>query len=86
MVRFMSNNGGHLTVQYNLRWSKEFRDKIAKFAKENNRSMNQEILLRLEESFKNSEKDSRYIDSKINIDEMKVLLQDLVNQMKNKEV
>ncbi len=47
----MSNNGGHLTVQYNLRWSEELRDKIADAAKENTRSMNQEIIARLEESF-----------------------------------
>lgn len=47
----MSNNGGNLTVQYNLRWSEEMRDKIAIAAKENTRSMNQEIVARLEESF-----------------------------------
>ncbi|MDT1823331.1 Arc family DNA-binding protein, partial [Acinetobacter baumannii] len=37
----MSKNGGHLTVQYNLRWSEELRDKIADEAKKNTRSMNQ---------------------------------------------
>jgi hypothetical protein len=47
----MSNNGGNLTVQYNLRWSEEMRDKIAAAAKENTRSMNQEIIARLEHSF-----------------------------------
>ena len=47
----MSNNGGHLTIQYNLRWSEELRDKIAAAAKENTRSMNQEIIDRLEKSF-----------------------------------
>ena len=47
----MSNNGGHLTVQYNLRWSEELRDKIAEEAKKNTRSMNQEIIARLEQSF-----------------------------------
>ncbi|WP_075175652.1 Arc family DNA-binding protein [Acinetobacter indicus] len=47
----MSNSGGNLTVQYNLRWSEEMRDKIAAAAKENTRSMNQEIVARLEESF-----------------------------------
>lgn len=50
----MSNNGGHLTVQYNLRWSEEMRDKIAEAAKQNTRSMNQEIIARLEESFEKS--------------------------------
>ena len=47
----MSNNGGHNTIQYNLRWSEEMRDKIAAAAKENTRSMNQEIIARLEQSF-----------------------------------
>ncbi|MCH7304784.1 Arc family DNA-binding protein [Acinetobacter sp. NIPH 1869] len=46
----MSNNGGHLTVQYNLRWSEELRDRIAEEAKKNTRSMNQEIVARLEQS------------------------------------
>ncbi len=47
----MSKNGGNLTIQYNLRWSEEMRDKIAEAAKENTRSMNQEIIARLEQSF-----------------------------------
>ncbi|QDJ92687.1 Arc family DNA-binding protein [Acinetobacter haemolyticus] len=47
----MSNKGGNLTVQYNLRWSEELRDKIAEEAKKNTRSMNQEIIARLEQSF-----------------------------------
>lgn len=51
----MSKSGGNLTVQYNLRWTEELRDKIAEAAKVNTRSMNQEIVARLEESFeKNS--------------------------------
>ncbi|ENL8529739.1 Arc family DNA-binding protein [Acinetobacter baumannii] len=48
----MSKNGGHLTVQYNLRWSEELRDKIADEANKNTRSMNQEIIARLEHSFR----------------------------------
>ena len=47
----MSKSGGNLTVQYNLRWTEELRDKIAEAAKENTRSMNQEIVARLEQSF-----------------------------------
>lgn len=50
----MSNSGGNLTVQYNLRWSEDLRDKIAAAAKENTRSMNQEVVARLEESFNES--------------------------------
>ena len=49
----MSNNSGHNTIQYNLRWSEEMRDKIAAAAKENTRSMNQEVIARLEKSFEN---------------------------------
>ncbi|MCF9034198.1 Arc family DNA-binding protein [Acinetobacter nectaris] len=47
----MANNGGNLTVQYNLRWTEELREKITKEAKRNTRSMNQEIIARLEQSF-----------------------------------
>lgn len=54
----MSNNGGNLTVQYNLRWSEEMRDKIAAAAKENTRSMNQEIIARLEHSFVSDSEDT----------------------------
>lgn len=58
----MSNSGGNLTVQYNLRWTEEMRDKIAAAAKENTRSMNQEIVARLEESFTPSlEKETMHI-------------------------
>lgn len=57
----MSNNGGHNTIQYNLRWSEEMRDKIAAAAKENTRSMNQEIIARLEQSFENTQ--SSYIEA-----------------------
>ncbi|WP_418655376.1 Arc family DNA-binding protein [Acinetobacter higginsii] len=47
----MSKNGGHLTIQYNLRWSEELRDKVAASAKAYNRSMNADIVARLERSF-----------------------------------
>lgn len=53
----MSNSGGNLTVQYNLRWTEEMRDKIAASAKENTRSMNQEIIARLEQSFEQNQND-----------------------------
>lgn len=48
---FMSNNGGNLTIQYNLRWSEELKNKIAESAKAHNRSMNADIVARLEKSF-----------------------------------
>ena len=37
--------------QYKLRWNEELRDKVMVSAKENNRSINQEIISRLEQSF-----------------------------------
>lgn len=43
--------GKHLGVAYNLRLPQELKDKIAESAKELNRSMNADIVARLEESF-----------------------------------
>ena len=37
--------------QYKLRWSEDLRQKIAQSAKEHNRSMNADIVARLEQSF-----------------------------------
>ena len=51
----MSKSSGHLTTQYNLRWSEELKEKIAQSAKEHNRSMNADIVARLEESFNRQE-------------------------------
>ena len=41
--------------QYKLRWSEDLRQKIAQSAKEHNRSMNADIVARLEDSFKESD-------------------------------
>lgn len=49
----MSKNSGHLTTQYNLRWSDDLKEKVAQSAKEHNRSMNADIVARLEKSFEN---------------------------------
>ena len=43
--------GKHLGVAYNLRLPPELKDKIAASAKELNRSMNADIVARLEQSF-----------------------------------
>lgn len=45
----MSNK--HLNAQYNLRWPDELKEKISQSAKEHNRSMNADIVARLEDSF-----------------------------------
>lgn len=41
----------HLGVEYKVRMPQELKDKIAESAKELNRSMNADIVARLEESF-----------------------------------
>lgn len=43
--------GKHLGVAYNLRLPPELKDKISESAKELNRSMNADIVARLEQSF-----------------------------------
>lgn len=45
----MSNK--HLNAQYNLRWPDELKEKVARSAKAYNRSMNADIVARLEQSF-----------------------------------
>ena len=41
----------HLNAQYNLRLPDDLKEKVAQSAKEHNRSMNADIVARLEESF-----------------------------------
>lgn len=52
----MSNK--HLNAQYNLRWPDELKEKISQSAKEHNRSMNADIVARLEESFSSQDNES----------------------------
>lgn len=47
----------HTTVQYQLRLPEELRDKIKESAKNHNRSMNADIVARLEDSFDTSGRD-----------------------------
>ncbi len=49
VVRLMGS--GHLNAQYNLRWPEGLKEKVAQSAKEHNRSMNADIVARLEQSF-----------------------------------
>jgi hypothetical protein len=44
-------SSGHLNAQYNLRWPEGLKEKVAQSAKEHNRSMNADIVARLEQSF-----------------------------------
>lgn len=45
------SSSGHLNAQYNLRLPDELKQKFAHSSKELNRSMNADIVARLEESF-----------------------------------
>ena len=71
----MSKSGGNLTVQYNLRWTEELRDKITEAAKENTRSMNQEIVARLEQSF-----------NKVNTHETEMYLMNVMVKEQQKQI
>ena len=44
-------NDRHKTVQYQLRMPSELREKVRVSAEKNDRSMNSELVLRLEQSF-----------------------------------
>lgn len=61
----MNNNGGHLTIQYNLRWSEELKNKIAESAKAHNRSMNADIVARLEKSFEDEQSKNENLEESI---------------------
>lgn len=86
----MSKNGGHLTIQYNLRWSEELKEKISQSAKEHNRSMNADIVARLEKSFEPELKFTEtiefelmkrsYLDQAKQIKELKEMLEKLLNK------
>lgn len=52
----------HLNAQYNLRWPDELKEKIAQSAKEHNRSMNADIVARLENSFESNKFDPVFDD------------------------
>jgi hypothetical protein len=43
--------------QYKLRWPEDLRDDVMNAAKQNNRSINQEIIVRLEQSFSQNQND-----------------------------
>ncbi|MDM1272589.1 Arc family DNA-binding protein [Acinetobacter indicus] len=61
--------GKHLGVAYNLRLPPELKDKIAASAKELNRSMNADIVARLEQSFEKN------VSSDHEINDLRELLQ-----------
>lgn len=52
ILRYMVMSENQRDPQYKLRWPEDLRQKVAQSAKEHNRSMNADIVARLEESFK----------------------------------
>ncbi|MHA3052578.1 Arc family DNA-binding protein [Acinetobacter sp. ANC 4640] len=57
--------GKHLGVAYNLRLPQELKDKIAESAKELNRSMNADIVARLEDSFETTYLAIKHVETDI---------------------
>lgn len=95
----MSKSSGHLTTQYNLRWSEELKEKIAQSAKEHNRSMNADIVARLEESFERKSYDRDFFEKNLhmflatycaglesNYDEAISQIEDSLSKTKNPEM
>ena len=74
----------HLNAQYNLRWPDELKEKIAQSAKEHNRSMNADIVARLEQSFEKddaAEFDKEFVLQVIKSQESTIT--DLTDQIKH---
>lgn len=81
-------SSGHLHPQYNLRWPEELRQKVAQSAKDHNRSMNADIVARLEESFEKediAEFDKGFVlqvieNQQNQIDQLQKMVKDLMNR------
>ena len=78
-------SSGHLHPQYNLRWPEELRQKVAQSAKEHNRSMNADIVARLEQSFNkgNAHETEMYLMNVMVKEQQKQIdqLQEMVKQL-----
>ncbi|OTG70558.1 transcriptional regulator [Acinetobacter sp. ANC 4218] len=69
-------------VTLKVRVNSEFREKIVATAKENNRSMNAEIVARLEKSFEDEKPPTQYVDiSKA----LGMIFEEIQDLKKNKE-
>lgn len=69
-------SSGHLNAQYNLRLPDELKQKIAESAKELNRSMNADIVARLEDSFE------KHITSEHEVNDLRELLKQSIENNK----
>ena len=68
--------GRNLGVEYKMRMSQELKDKIAESAKELNRSMNADIVARLEQSFE------KPITSELEVNDLRELLKQSIENNK----
>ena len=68
--------GRNLGVEYKMRMSQELKDKIAESAKELNRSMNADIVARLEQSFE------KPITSEHEVNDLRELLEQSIENNK----
>lgn len=76
----------HLNAQYNLRWPDELKEKIAQSAKEHNRSMNADIVARLEQSFEvNQQQESTITDLTDQIKHLKMSFDILSEALREKK-
>ena len=76
--------------QYKLRWPEDLRQKVAQSAKEHNRSMNADIVARLEKSFEPEPKATEtfefeamkrlYLEQSAQIKELRDMLKDLLKK------
>lgn len=90
-LRYMvTMSSKHLNAQYNLRWPDELKEKIAQSAKEHNRSMNADIVARLEKSFEPELNPTEtfefeamkriYLEQSAQIKELRDMLKDLLKK------
>lgn len=64
--------------QYKLRWQESLRNKVMDSAKENNRSINSEIIARLEKSFEFN----KHLESDLSTEELIIILSNRLNGIK----
>ncbi|WP_227541486.1 MULTISPECIES: Arc family DNA-binding protein [Acinetobacter] len=75
ILQYMVMSENQRDPQYKLRWSEDLRQKIAQSAKEHNRSMNAEIVARLEQSF-----------NKVNTHETEMYLMNVMVKEQQKQI
>ena len=90
ILRYMVMSENQRDPQYKLRWPEDLRQKVAQSAKEHNRSMNADIVARLEKSFEPEPKATEtfefeamkrlYLEQSAQIKELRDMLKDLLKK------